>query len=117
MALRATAQGGPMAARPKPEFATVLSAAAAARDDDAAWDRLEEAAGKEDKPDEVAAAYREALRTVEPELADRLGQRAVRFAEEWFGQDSTALAEILARVVELDPRAEWAFQRLTVLYT
>src|SRR5690606_19413800 len=106
-----------MTARPKTDFDTAL-AALKSGDDASVWDRLEELASTEDRPDEVAAAYRDALRgKLEPDAAEELGQRAVRFSEEWFGQEPATLADILARVIELSPGAQWAFQRLSVVYT
>jgi tetratricopeptide (TPR) repeat protein len=86
---------------------------------DAHWDSLEGWAADRQQPDAVSRLYREILgRSLVAELAASLGQRAVAFHEEWFGEDSGALLEVLRRVIELDPSAsEWAFSRLTVAYT
>ncbi|MAQ13413.1 MAG: hypothetical protein CMN30_01235 [Sandaracinus sp.] len=90
-----------------------------APEDDAAWDRLEDLAASSQRPDEVAALYREVLgQDLSGDVAPQVAQRAVQFHEEWFGEDSPVLVECLARVLEVDPTASvWAFQRLTVVHT
>lgn len=99
-------------------FADALAAAQSAPEDEEAWDRLEEMAEQLQRPDEVGAAYRTALRTdLGAELADTLGQRAAGFHEEWFSEDSPYIAEVLKRVLALNPEADWALQRLTVVLT
>jgi tetratricopeptide (TPR) repeat protein len=100
-------------------LAAAIKAARAAPDSADAWQELEEAAAAEQRPDEVAALYRELLgdEDLSPERASMLGQRAVHFHEEWYGEGSAALAEVLARVLEIDPDSDWAFQRLTVVLT
>src|SRR5688500_4120261 len=86
--------------------------------DEAAWYRDEELAGEQESPDEVAALYREVLSAdLAKVVRETLAQRAVQFHEEWFSEDSPGLAIVLARVLEHDPGAEWAFQRLTVVHT
>jgi hypothetical protein len=44
-------------------------------------------------------------------------RRAVRFHEEWQGDDPTGLVRILDRVLELEPTSAWAFERLAVTLT
>jgi len=101
-----------------PDLAPAIDAARNAPDDAAAWDELEELAASTQHPEEVAALYREILSTdLDPALVAKLGERAVQFHEEWFAEDAPALVEVLGRVIELDPSAEWAFQRLTVVHT
>ncbi|MDH5491237.1 MAG: tetratricopeptide repeat protein, partial [Myxococcales bacterium] len=52
------------------------------------------------------------------ETSELLCERAVGFHEEWFGEDSPLLAEVLGLVLDLDPLENvWAFQRLTVVHT
>ena len=86
--------------------------------DDEAWDRAEEIAGDDESPDEVAQAYREALsESLDDDALEPLAQRAVQFHEEWYAEDSPVLVEVLERALELLPRADWAFQRLTVVHT
>ncbi len=84
-----------------------------------AWDTLEGLAADLQQPDPVSRLYREILASSLPKhVAETLGQRAVGFHEEWYGEDSDALLEVLRRVLEIDPSAEgWAFSRLTVAYT
>jgi tetratricopeptide (TPR) repeat protein len=79
------------------------------------WDRAEELARALSRPDEVAALYEEVLsRPLGRELALTIGERAVQFYEEWF-EDSTRVVRVLDRVLELDPAADWAFDRLKLL--
>ncbi|MEM1418629.1 MAG: hypothetical protein AAGH15_27290, partial [Myxococcota bacterium] len=87
--------------------------------DDGAWDRLEALAADGQTPDPVAALYREVLgRTHPAELGAHLARRAVAFHEEWYREDSPHLVAVLERVLVVDPEAsEWAFPRLSVVYT
>ncbi len=82
------------------------------------WDVVESLTDELECPDEVAALYREVLAQNLPlELATTLGERAANFLEEWFGDDPAATEQVLLRVLEIDPEAEWAFQRLTVVFS
>jgi tetratricopeptide (TPR) repeat protein len=79
------------------------------------WDRIEELARALRRPDEVAALYEEVLaRSLARDQALSIGERAVQFYEEWF-EDSGRVVRILERVLELDPTADWAFDRLKLL--
>ena len=86
---------------------------------DEAWDALEDFAAASQHPDDVGALYREVLAgSLSEDVASPLAQRAVQFHEEWFGEDSPQLVEVLQRVLRVDPTAsEWAFQRLSVLFS
>jgi tetratricopeptide (TPR) repeat protein len=98
-------------------LAKALSEIARVPDDDERWDAAEELAGTQQQPERVAALYREVLaRELPRDVAMRLGQRAVRFHDEWL-EDQRALADVLARVLEIDPSADWAFHRLSLLFT
>jgi golgin subfamily B member 1 len=78
----------------------------------ALWDRVERLARTVSRPDDVATLYEEVLaRTLTHEQTLAIGERAVQFYEEWF-EDSTRVVRILERVLELDPTADWAFDRL-----
>src|SRR5687768_3249855 len=82
------------------------------------WDALDELAASTQRPDEIAKAYRDVLTTeLGPTLLAELGQRAVQFHEEWYGEGDKGLNDVLGRVLDADPNAEWAFQRLTVIHT
>jgi len=82
------------------------------------WEKLENIAETLQRPTDVSQLFRSVLDATEDVgLASELGQRAVRFQEAWFGEDSSELPELLKRVLTIDPEAEWAFQRLTVAYT
>jgi tetratricopeptide (TPR) repeat protein len=79
------------------------------------WDRAEDLARALSRPDEVAALYEEVLaRSLGRELALAIGERAVQFYEEWF-EDPSRVVRVLERVLELDPAADWAFDRLKLL--
>jgi tetratricopeptide (TPR) repeat protein len=83
-----------------------------------AWEEAESLAAELDKPDDIVALYRETLAgTLEPEVAEMIGERAASFCDEWFGDDPKVLETILMRVLQLAPSSESALQRLTVLLT
>lgn len=98
------------------ELAAALAGASEDPGNDAAWDRVEALASTLDDPDPAAGAYRSVLAgDLDPSVAVAVGKRAARFHEEWFGDDPNGLADVLTRVIELEPKSEWAFQRLTVV--
>ena len=69
------------------------------------------------RPDAISLLYRETLaRDLPASAIPTLGKRAVAFHDEWF-EDPGFVLQILKRVLELDPRAEWAFERLSLLLT
>lgn len=80
------------------------------------WGRVVELAREVDHGiTTVAALYDEILRRpLSADLAAKLGERAVEFCEEWF-DDPGRVRAILDRVLELDPAADWAFDRLKLL--
>jgi len=81
----------------------------------ALWDRAEELARTLSSPNEVAVLYEEVLaRALPHEQAMAIGERAVRFNEEWF-EDTARVVTILERVLELDASADWAFDRLKLV--
>ncbi len=82
---------------------------------DALWDRAEELARARARPDDGAALYADVLaRALPREEAVAIGERAVQFYEEWF-DDPARVVSILERVLELDPTADWAFDRLKLV--
>ena len=96
-------------------LATAVRAAREMPDVAPLWDRAEELARGLSRPTEVASLYEEVLaRALGREQALAIGERAVQFYEEWF-EDSTRVVRILERVLELDPTADWAFDRLKLL--
>ncbi|HEX3769911.1 MAG TPA: tetratricopeptide repeat protein [Polyangiaceae bacterium] len=96
-------------------LATALRAARELPQIDALWERAEELARALTRPDDVAALYEEVLgRALSPESAVAVGERAVHFYEEWF-DDSARVVTVLERVLELEPTAEWAFDRLKLV--
>jgi tetratricopeptide (TPR) repeat protein len=82
----------------------------------ALWERAEALARKVSRPDDVAALYAEVLaRTLPRDEALAMGERAVQFYEEWF-EDRGRVVRILERVLEIDPAADWAFDRLKLVF-
>lgn len=98
-------------------FESALDAVSKQPEDEAAWDRLEGIAMVEKRIEEVAAFYRELLhRSLAPNLASWLAERAVAFHEEWIGDQSVIVA-LLERVLDADPTAQWAFDRISLQLT
>jgi tetratricopeptide (TPR) repeat protein len=101
--------------QPEAAIATAVRAAREMPDIAPLWDRAEGLARALSRPDEVAALYEEVLaRPLAREQALAIGEKAVQFYEEWF-EDPTRVVRILERVLELDPTADWAFDRLKLL--
>ena len=101
-----------------PRVSELISKLEASPEVESAWDSLEELADELQRPDEVAAAYRRALAPgLSAELIERIGQRALGFHEEWFGDSSPLLVEVFERLLKLDPTLSWALSRLTMLFT
>lgn len=99
-------------------FTAALQAVRAAPESDDAWAHLEELADSLQRPDEVAQAYRETLDGhLATEVRDRVSRRAVQFFDEWFGDDPDAMDNLLSRILDRDPRADWAFERLVMVHT
>src|SRR6185436_13649778 len=66
---------------------------------------------------ELAGLYRSTLEKSLPrEVALELGERAVQFHSEWLDEPGLII-DVLDRVLAIDPTAEWAFARLSVLLT
>jgi tetratricopeptide (TPR) repeat protein len=84
--------------------------------DERAWDDLEALASDAQKPDDVAAAFRKVLAPgLAADLVTRLGQRALRFFEEWYAGETAVLVDLLEKILEIDVGADWALERLTIL--
>ncbi len=100
-------------------FAAALRAAESSPDSDDAWDHLEELADQLQRPEEVAELYRKMLdaSSVPADYRDALRERAVQFHEEWFDDNPEVVDDLLASILQRDPAAEWAFERLTVRLT
>jgi tetratricopeptide (TPR) repeat protein len=106
----------------RPESDALSSAIEAARQNPGNtdnWDKVEELVDDVQRPSDVRELFRDVLNVGElpPDLVTEVGQRAVRFYENWYNDESTELAELLTRVLERDHRADWAFERLTVVLT
>jgi predicted Zn-dependent protease len=89
------------------------------------WDRAEELARAQKRPQPVADAYKASLDRplassagpagLDEEGALRVGERGVAFVEEWF-DDQEVVVGMLRRIVALAPSATWAFDRLKLIY-
>ena len=83
-----------------------------------AWEEVEGLAADLDRPDDVVELYTETLaNSVQPQIAEMIGERAGGFCDEWFGDDPSILEKILVRVTSLAPASDTALQRLSVIYT
>lgn len=101
-----------------PRVAELIAAVESTPSDEESWDELEDLAAKLQRPDEIGAAYRKVLAPgLAPELVERVGQRALGFHEEWFGEASPHLVDVLERILKLDAGLSWALQRITVVLT
>jgi tetratricopeptide (TPR) repeat protein len=99
-------------------FQAALRAAELAPASDDAWAHVEDLVEQLGRPDELAALYRQLLeRKLPPETWSRLSERAAQFHEAWFGEAPDRITALLGRIVELDPEADWAFERLNVMLT
>lgn len=99
-------------------FAAALEAVEATPQSLEAWDHLESLADSLDRPDEVGAAYREVLGADVPhDIWKTLAERAARFHDEWFGDSPDEMLGVLQPILEKDPTADWAFERLLVVLT
>lgn len=99
-------------------FQAALRAAADKPDSGDAWDHLEDLADKLGRPDDVARVYGDVLDSNLSKIVfDQIAERAVQFHEEWFGDTPDRITSLMTRIIELDPEAEWAFERLTVILT
>ena len=97
------------------EFDAAVHAVRSQPDDFDSWDVVESLTEILNCPDEVASLYKQVLAMkLSRDVASALGERAAGFFEEWFGDDPHAVRDVLLRVLEIDPRADWAFQRLTL---
>jgi tetratricopeptide (TPR) repeat protein len=98
--------------------AAALRAVTQAPDDMAAWDRLEAVSIEHENLPAAADAYRKALRQQHPApLLMTLGERAAHFHQEWLADRPASLVDILKRVLEIEPSADWALRRLIVVLT
>ncbi len=99
-------------------FAAAIRAAESSPESEDAWDHLEELADSLQRPEAVAELYLKVLIPNLPEDShEQLVQRAIGFHEEWFGDNPQAMNAVLSRIIEIDPNATWAFERLTVVLT
>ncbi len=99
-------------------FASALAAVEATPHSLEAWDHLEDLADTLQRPDEVAAAYRDLLDTdLDRDQWAKMSQRAAQFHEEWFGDSPDDMLAVLGKIFAKDASAQWAFERLTMVLT
>ncbi|MCP4680400.1 MAG: tetratricopeptide repeat protein [Deltaproteobacteria bacterium] len=99
-------------------FAAAMRAAETSPESTEAWDHLEDLADSLQRPEEVAELYRKVLSPkLSVDIRRQLSERSINFHEEWFGDNPQAMNSVLSRVIEIDPEATWAFERLTVVLT
>jgi len=102
--------------RAEAAFETILAATIEQPEVSSFWDRAEELARELQRPREVADAHARALALpLAGSVATALGERGVAFQEEWF-EDVDGVVRILERVLEIEPHADWAFDRLKLLF-
>ncbi len=112
------AQVGSTGGSPQESFSAALAAVRAAPERAEAWAAAEELADALQRPDDLAAVYREVLEgQLSRPVRNEVARRAARFHDEWFGDNPDAMATLLGRIVELDPEAQWAFERHVVVLT
>src|SRR5262249_5186964 len=100
------------------ELASEMEVVRRTPESDEAWDHLEKAASEIDQPQAVAALYDEVLRgQLAVGAAQRIGERAVRFHEEWSPDDPAGLMRILDPLLGIQSTSVWAFERLVVTLT
>jgi tetratricopeptide (TPR) repeat protein len=81
-----------------------------------AWDEAENLVGQLQKPDDLADAYRKVIKPgLDIDLVTSLGQRALRFFEEWYAGETDRVVEFLREVLVVDPNADWALERVTIV--
>lgn len=104
---------------PSDALTTAIEAVKREPDNDQHWELVEELVDSAQRPSDVRELFRSVLSKDDlvARVASQIGQRAVRFYEAWYGDDSRELADLLSKVVELDAGASWAFERLTVALT
>ncbi|MCP4599895.1 MAG: hypothetical protein GY847_05025 [Proteobacteria bacterium] len=99
-------------------FSAAIRAAKSSPGNEENWDTLEDLADSLQRPEEVATLYREVLSPKLPKkLRSQLFERAINYHEEWFGDNPQAMNSVLSRIIEIEPEATWAFERLTVVLT
>ena len=102
----------------EPELEKALQAARDRPSDFVVWDALEARASTAQAPEPVTELYVELLeREQSPATQRKLRERALRFSEEWFGDDAPQMQKLLVRVFELEPNDDVVFERLVVSLT
>jgi tetratricopeptide (TPR) repeat protein len=84
-------------------------------EDAEALDALEGVAGDLQSPEPVAELYVSLLSSpLSAQQKRSLGDRALRFCDEWFGDDAPLMQSVLRRLFELDPHDSGVFDRLAL---
>ncbi|MBN1608277.1 MAG: tetratricopeptide repeat protein [Polyangiaceae bacterium] len=89
-----------------------LRAAEQYPDTDEFWHAAEDRARQLNDAEPIAQAYRRVLSGArDAQTAEHVGRRAFEFHQEWYGT-SDAVLTLLRQILEVAPRARWAFDRL-----
>jgi tetratricopeptide (TPR) repeat protein len=100
------------------ELSTALHAARERPSDFVVWDALEAQAARAQAPEPVTELYVEVLQgELSPASQKKLRERALRFSEEWFGDDAEQMQALLVKVFELEPTDDVLFERVVVSLT
>ncbi|MFZ5897456.1 MAG: tetratricopeptide repeat protein [Myxococcota bacterium] len=101
---------------PEEALRIALRGAEAAPGESELWKVAEQMARRLDNPTPVVEAYSHAFeRNLPPAVASELGERMVEFYGEWFDEPERVI-QMLRRVLELSPEADWAFDRLKLAF-
>ncbi|MDB4989756.1 MAG: Membrane protein in colicin uptake-like protein, partial [Myxococcaceae bacterium] len=102
----------------EPELERALHAARERPSDFVVWDALEAQAARAQAPEPVTELYVEVLQSEQSRASLRmLRERALRFSEEWFGDDAPQMQTLLVQVFETEPHDDVVFERLVVSLT
>jgi len=99
-------------------FESAIHAVEKSPDSIEAWNHLEELSQVLQKQNEVGGLYRKLIDfTVTKKAGKILIERAVRFHEEWFADDTDVMIELFTKILDIDPTADWAFEKILVILT
>ena len=97
------------------ELTRAVAAVRERPEDFTAWDELESLAESAQTPEPVVELYPELLsRDLSQVSLKRLGERALRFSEQWFADEAPPMQAVLLKVFLVSPSDEAIFERLTV---
>ncbi|MDJ0765567.1 MAG: tetratricopeptide repeat protein [Myxococcota bacterium] len=99
-----------------PEFEAAIQSVNDAPENVAAWEYLEHLAETQQRQEDAAKTYLDAISAKPPAgIREALFEGALRYYDEWFGDDAQAMNQVLSKIIDVDPKAQWAFDRLVVI--